>query len=201
MPLDHGAILYQVSRAPDSNQEAILMRDRGAPAHPGKLSTSKTYLTLQSDAEGIVELPRQQGTTISKSRVYRFRHPAMIQRLVRRDGVEPPQSETPGLRPGGLASAQPTHEQCSMSSPGVEPGLRPSQGRVRIPHTPRTVADRSRSPARESNPAWRLRTPPCFRHTREDSCLEPVMPSPGVEPGLRPSEGRVRSVTLQGQNG
>ena len=25
-----------------------------------------------------------------------------------------------------------------MSSPGVEPGLRPSQGRVQIPHTPRT---------------------------------------------------------------
>ncbi len=28
-----------------------------------------------------------------------------------------------------------------MSSPGVEPGLRPSQGRVRIRHTPRTYCD------------------------------------------------------------
>lgn len=27
----------------------------------------------------------------------------------------------------------------AMSSPGIEPGLRPSQGRVRIRHTPRTV--------------------------------------------------------------
>ncbi len=58
-------------------------------------------------AGGRVELPRLMGTTISESRVYQFRHPAMSR--VRRDGVEPPQSRTPGLRPGGLADAQPTH--------------------------------------------------------------------------------------------
>jgi hypothetical protein len=55
------------------------------------------------------------------------------------------------------------------------------------------------SPARESDPALRLRRPPCARHTRGDSRRAPGrderpggMPSPGVEPGLRPSEGRVR---------
>jgi hypothetical protein len=87
-----------------------------------------------------------------------------------------------------------------MPSPGIEPGPRPSQGRVRIRHTPRTRfrADRQ-SPARESDPALRLRRPPCLRHTRgEDRCRPArdertgTMPSPGVEPGLRPSEGRVR---------
>jgi hypothetical protein len=88
----------------------------------------------------------------------------------------------------------------TMPSPGIEPGPRPSQGRVRIRHTPRTRcrADRE-SPARESDPALRLRRPPCLRHTRgEDRCRPGrdertgTMPSPGVEPGLRPSEGRVR---------
>ena len=48
----------------------------------------------------------------------------------------------------------------------------------------------SRSPARESNPALRFRRPPCARHTRRDSAES--MPSPGIEPGLQPSEGRVR---------
>jgi hypothetical protein len=88
---------------------------------------------------------------------------------MRRDGVEPPQSETPVLQTGGLASAQPT--RCySMSSPGIEPGLRPSQSRVRVRHTPRTT-DRiafTERPARESNPASRLRTPQCVHHTRRD---------------------------------
>ena len=50
-------------------------------------------------------------------------------------------------------------------------------------------------PTRESNPALRLRRPPCIRHTRGESGR---VPSPGVEPGLRPSESRVPSVTRQG---
>ena len=53
------------------------------------------------------------------------------------------------------------------------------------------------SPTRESNPALRLRRPPCVRHTRGE---EARVPLPGVEPGLRPSEGRVPSVTRQGRN-
>ena len=61
----------------------------------------------------------------------------------------------------------------SMSSPGIEPGLRPSRSRVRIRHTPRTRYPTLRpSPARESDPALRLRRPPCARHTRgEDEAL------------------------------
>ena len=50
-------------------------------------------------------------------------------------------------------------------------------------------------PTRESNPALRLRGPPCVRHTRGES---ERVPSPGVEPGLRPSGGRVPSVTRRG---
>jgi hypothetical protein len=53
-----------------------------------------------------------------------------------------------------------------MSPPGIEPGPRPSQSRVLVRHTPRTIV--SASPARESNPALRLRRPPCARHTREN---------------------------------
>ena len=53
------------------------------------------------------------------------------------------------------------------------------------------------SPTRESNPALRLRRPPCVRHTRGERAQVPL---PGVEPGPRPSEGRVPSVTLQGRN-
>ena len=52
------------------------------------------------------------------------------------------------------------------------------------------------SPARELNPVSRLRKPPCVRHTRGERVRVPL---PGVEPGLRPSEGRVPSVTRQGQ--
>ena len=55
------------------------------------------------------------------------------------------------------------------------------------PSHPEDVCECSkRYPARESNPVSRLRRPPCRPpHSRG-------VPSPGVEPGLRPSEGRVR---------
>jgi hypothetical protein len=56
-----------------------------------------------------------------------------------------------------------------MSSPGIEPGPRPSQSRVRVRHTPRTIIGTgplTSPPTRESNPALRLRRPPCVRHTR-----------------------------------
>ena len=80
-----------------------------------------------------------------------------------------------------------------MFSPGIEPGLRPSQSRVRIRHTPRTAevesgelrvesclpgqaiasqlwtlhSQLSECLAEESNPVLRLRRPPCLRHTRQ----------------------------------
>lgn len=48
----------------------------------------------------------------------------------------------------------------TVSSPGIEPGLRPSQGRVRIRHTPRTHS--SQCLTEESNLVWQLRTLPCY---------------------------------------
>lgn len=56
-----------------------------------------------------------------------------------------------------------------MSPPGIEPGLRPSQSRVRIQHTPGTylfsTAFYQRQAlqylTRESNPVLRFRRPPC----------------------------------------
>ena len=60
----------------------------------------------------------------------------------------------------------------AMSSPGIEPGPRPSQSRVRVRHTPRTSIEKRPSeepPTRESNPALRLRRPPCIRHTRGEA--------------------------------
>ena len=47
-----------------------------------------------------------------------------------------------------------------VSPPGIEPGLRPSQGRVRIRHTPRTLLF-VQHPAEESNPVWQIRSLPC----------------------------------------
>ena len=79
-----------------------------------------------------------------------------------------------------------------MSSPGVEPGPRPSQGRVRFRHTPRTIVPPPGSRTRPGGFEDRR----AFRHTRGG---RRCMPLPGVEPGLRPSEGRVPSVTLQGR--
>lgn len=85
----------------------------------------------------------------------------------------------------------------AMPSPGIEPGLRPSQSRVRIQHTPRTCiylppGSRTRPNGFEGRRA--STTPagiPCV------PLLASVSP-PGVEPGPRPSEGRVPSVTLRG---
>jgi hypothetical protein len=50
-------------------------------------------------------------------------------------GVEPTST---GLQPVASPSGSSAFRQLKMSSPGVEPGLRPSQSRVRIRHTPRT---------------------------------------------------------------
>jgi hypothetical protein len=76
----------------------------------------------------------------------------------------------------------------SVSSPGVEPGLRPSHGRVLIPHTPRT---------------YRFSAPPRNRTSSgsfEDCHAHPAHPQgvqvsrPGLEPGSGPSEGPMRSL-------
>ncbi len=55
----------------------------------------------------------------------------------------------------------------------------------------------NRCPRQESNLALDLRTVACSSNTLQGRELS-SMPSPGVEPGPRPSEGRVRSVTPRG---
>ena len=90
-----------------------------------------------------------------------------------------------------------------MSSPGIEPGLRPSQGRVRIRHTPRTHA---RSTARIAGARCEItspgnRTPSgrfevCRAHP---SHSQGAVARPGIEPGPTASEAGVRSGTLTGQ--
>jgi hypothetical protein len=112
------------------------------------------------------------------------------------------------------------------SSPGIEPGLRPSRGRVRCPPHPEDHVDVGRI----SNPSCHVSTPPrnrtsscsferchAFRHTRgrlrhsaaafENGCTWPwriVSPRsasrPGLEPGPGPSDGPMRSATPSGQS-
>ena len=57
----------------------------------------------------------------------------------------------------------------SVSSPGVEPGLRPSRGRVQIPHTPRTFA--IQRPAEELNPVLQFRRLPCCPAHPQGLCV------------------------------
>jgi hypothetical protein len=87
-----------------------------------------------------------------------------------------------------------------MSSPGVEPGPRPSHGRV----PSATLRGRCRM-TRQCSPVPRPGIGPGLAvsktavrppHSRGN---KPV-PLPGVEPGLRPSGGRVPSVTRQGRS-
>ena len=62
---------------------------------------------------------------------------------------------------------------CPVSSPGVEPGLRPSQGRVQIRHTPRTCSHSA--PRRGIEPRLAVSsTAVLIRHTRRASfkCLD-----------------------------
>ncbi|MDB5388904.1 MAG: hypothetical protein JWM11_4550 [Planctomycetaceae bacterium] len=51
----------------------------------------------------------------------------------------------------------------SVPSPGVEPGLRPSQGRV---HPPHSKDNWEKCSAEESNLVRQFRRLPCFQHTR-----------------------------------
>ena len=54
----------------------------------------------------------------------------------------------------------------SVSSPGIEPGLRPSQGRVRNPaHSKDRNSCRRQRPAEESNPVLQFRRLPCSSGT------------------------------------
>ncbi len=92
-------------------------------------------------------------------------------------GVEPASAvlQTAARPSGPGALRPPALPRRAMSSPGIEPGLRPSQGRVRVRHTPRTSIETRplEPPTRESNPALRLRRPPCVRHTRGETDERP----------------------------
>jgi hypothetical protein len=76
------------------------------------------------------------------------------------------------------------------------PGCGRSPGRL----APASFSSRRECPRQESNLAFDLRKVACLRHTPRTKYQQTSVPPPGVEPGLRPSESRVPSVTLQGQD-
>ena len=78
-----------------------------------------------------------------------------------------------------------------VSPPGIEPGPRPSQGRVLFRHTPRTLL--FQYPAEESNPVLQIRSLPC-----RPSHSQGKVSRPGLEPGSGPSEGPMLSTTPSG---
>ncbi len=84
--------------------------------------------------------------------------------------------------------------QRQVSSPGVEPGLRPSRGRVQIPHTPRTYFPSA--PRRGIEP--RLAVPKTAVLSGAPAGLLNRVSRPGIEPGPGPSEGPMRSATPSG---
>ncbi len=79
----------------------------------------------------------------------------LLQRIVQETpvGVEP---TSIGLQPIAVPSGS---SAGGVSLPGIEPGPRPSQSRVRIRHTPRT--DQFQYLTRELNTVLRFRRPPC----------------------------------------
>ena len=82
----------------------------------------------------------------------------------------------------------------SVSLPGVEPGLRPSQSRVLPLHLKN---NREKYPAEESNLVRLLRKQSCVLHTRRASSS---LSRPGFEPGPGPSESPMQSATPSGQS-
>jgi len=91
-----------------------------------------------------------------------------------RDRHTPPGGRT---RPCGFEGRRATGTLAGMPSPGVEPGLRPSEGRVRFRHTPRAIGGNQQgrqvlNPVRE---AWRLAALPGAR-----PCDGPRPPSAGA---------------------
>jgi hypothetical protein len=103
---------------------------------------------------------------------------------------------------GHLHSKVPTGQQ--VSSPGIEPGPRPSQGRMRIRHNPRTYF--SKYPAEESNLVRQIRSLSCCPSHPQGVRLFRSVARPGIEPGPTASEARApprsggrRSGTLTGQ--
>ena len=109
-------------------------------------------------------------------------------------GVEPTST---GLQPVAWPSGS---SVLLVSSPGVEPGPRPSLSRVLFRHTPR-ICFCFKYLARESNPVLRFRRPPCVHHTRKARCR---VARPGIEPGpgtarrVVASEAVMRSGTTTG---
>ena len=76
-----------------------------------------------------------------------------------------------------------------VSSPGIEPGLRPSHSRVLIRHTPRTFRQ---APCRGIEPRPAVsRTAMLVRHTRRAYIS---VSRPGLEPGSGRSDGPMRSL-------
>ena len=78
-------------------------------------------------------------------------------------GVEPASTARRGPLPVPLAPASQLLSAFSLSSPGIEPGLRPSQGRVR---SGTLQGHHLQPPGEESNLSLRFRKPSCLPHTR-----------------------------------
>jgi hypothetical protein len=95
-----------------------------------------------------------------------------------------------------VSHAEPLHHthQESVSSSGIEPDLRPSQSRVRAG----TLRGQQHSQwtYRDSNPDCTVRRTGILP-LEHRPILQPV-PRPGVEPGQRPSDGRLMSVSPPG---
>ncbi len=105
-----------------------------------------------------------------------------------------------------------------MFSPGIEPGLRPSQSRVRIHHTPRTDRVEGRelrvmSSRRRFDCPTTLNPPSASPGSRTPSCgfedrrasitlarLRRPVSRPGFEPGPGPSESPMQSATPSGRH-
>ena len=85
--------------------------------------------------------------------------------------------------------------QRQASSPGVEPGLRPSRGRVQIPHTSRTCL-RS-APCRGIEPRPAVSRTAVLSGT--PAGLLDRVSRPGLEPGPGASEAPMRSATPSGR--
>ena len=80
------------------------------------------------------------------------------------------------------------------SSPGIEPGPRPSQSRMRVRHTPRTCC--FRVPCRGIEPRLAVSRTAVLSGTLAGHQLS--VSRPGIEPGPRPSESPMQSATPSG---
>lgn len=112
-------------------------------------------------------------------------------------GVEPTSSGFAVRRLAVRPRRPRVKKRAGMSSPGIEPGLRPSQSRVPSA-TPRGLRlDRQAMPRPGVEPGPAA-SKAAAHPTRSRGTSSVAIPSRGLEPRPRPSEGRMPSVTTRG---